>query len=577
MPWLSCFGRVGVSEVLPVSPPPPPSPPALLQLVETPVSEGERLVINGRALPVRWRFEPGNPNRLWLPLDVLEAELGVETKRIAGGSLELSWFGQEQSVSPEELISLEDEVAVEVAGLLGDGGLRLQLEPNREGGEQLALQLPAPRFLKLRESIRDGSQRLVIDLSAPTLLPRADGQLQLPVSNPSAAARALRERGLEAGIAGQRVLLPIEGWSQFSLGQPARLVLDERSNALAPMAKRPQPLLPSGSGVLQMEQRRLGIRRQNYLVSFVRFDPTAQPFKLVPLSRPNMVGLGSLLGLARSQGAVAAINGGFFNRIQALPLGGLRDDGDWLSGPILDRGAMAWAPGELPRFSRVRLNETLVSDTGKRIPLNAINSGWVSKGVAQYNSLWGPRYQAITGKEEAVLVQGQKVARRFSHPELRRGVGLRRGETLVVARGGAPLPLTAGDGVSLERAMVPNDFADLPNLIQGGPLLLNQGQVVLNGKAERFSSAFIRQKAPRSVVGSDGERIWLLAVEGQGNSGPTLRETAELMQKLGLKQALNLDGGSSTRLMVRSQGRSSGRGFGAAIHNGLGVVLSPTR
>ena len=563
-------------EVLPVSPPPPPSPPALLQLVESPVSDGDQLLINGQPLPVRWRFEPGNPDRLWLPLDLLEAELGVEAKRIAGGNLELSWFGQEQTVSTGEQISLDDEVAVEVGALLRGGGMRLQLEPGSDGNTQLALQLPAPRFLRLRESIREGSQRLVLDLSGPTLLPRSDGQLQLPLSNPTAAARALRQRGLEAGIDGWRVLLPIEGWSQFSLGRPARLVLDERSHQLAPMAKRPQPLLPAGSG-LQMEQRRLGIRRQNYRVSFVRFDPTAETFNLVPLSRQNMVGLGSLLGLARSQGAVAAINGGFFNRIQALPLGGLRDDGDWLSGPILDRGAIAWAPQELPRFSRVRLNETLVSDAGERIALNAINSGWVSKGVAQYNSLWGPRYQAITGREEAVLVQGQTVARRFNHAELRRGVGLRRGETLVVARGGAPLPLKAGDGVSLERAMVPKAFADLPNLIQGGPLLLNQGKVVLNGKAERFSSAFMRQKAPRSVVGTDGELIWLLAVEGQGNAGPTLRETAELMQKLGLQQALNLDGGSSTRLMVRNGGRSSGRGFGAAIHNGLGIVLSPNR
>ena len=563
-------------EVLPVSPPPPPSPPALLQLVESPVSDGDQLLINGQPLPVRWRFEPGNPDRLWLPLDLLEAELGVEAKRIAGGNLELSWFGQEQTVNPGEQISLDDEVAVEVGALLRGGGMRLQLEPGSDGNTQLALQLPAPRFLRLRESIREGSQRLVLDLSGPTLLPRSDGQLQLPLSNPTAAARALRQRGLEAGIDGWRVLLPIEGWSQFSLGRPARLVLDERSYQLAPMAKRPQPWLPAGSG-LQMEQRRLGIRRQNYRVSFVRFDPTAETFNLVPLSRQNMVGLGSLLGLARSQGAVAAINGGFFNRIQALPLGGLRDDGDWLSGPILDRGAIAWAPQELPRFSRVRLNETLVNDAGERIALNAINSGWVSKGVAQYNSLWGPRYQAITGREEAVLVQGQTVARRFNHAELRRGVGLRRGETLVVARGGAPLPLKAGDGVSLERAMVPKAFADLPNLIQGGPLLLNQGKVVLNGKAERFSSAFMRQKAPRSVVGTDGELIWLLAVEGQGNAGPTLRETAELMQKLGLKQALNLDGGSSTRLMVRNGGRSSGRGFGAAIHNGLGIVLSPNR
>ena len=129
-----------MSEVLPVSPPPPPSPPALLQLVENPVSQGDRLVINGRPLPVRWRFEAGNPDRLWLPLDLLEAELGVETKRIAGGTLELSWFGQEQTISSDEQISLEDEVAVEVAGLLRSGGLRLQLEPGTEGNEQLALQ-----------------------------------------------------------------------------------------------------------------------------------------------------------------------------------------------------------------------------------------------------------------------------------------------------------------------------------------------------------------------------------------------------------------------------------------------------
>ena len=185
-------------------------------------------------------------DRLWLPLDLLEAELGVETKRIAGGTLELSWFGQEQTISSDEQISLEDEVAVEVAGLLRAGGLRLKLEPSSEGNEQLALQLPAPKFLRLRESIRDGSQRLVLDLSGPTLLPRSDGQLQLPLSNPSAAARALRQRGLKAGIDGRRVLLPIGGWSQFSLGQPARLVLDERSNGLAPMAKRPQSLLPAG-------------------------------------------------------------------------------------------------------------------------------------------------------------------------------------------------------------------------------------------------------------------------------------------------------------------------------------------
>ena len=185
-------------------------------------------------------------------------------------------------------------------------------------------------------------------------------------------------------------------------------MLDERSNGLAPMAKRPQPLLPAGSGGLHMEQRLLGIRRQKDLVSFVRFDPTAETFNLVPLSRQNMVGLGSLLGLARSQGAVAAINGGFFNRIQALPLGGLRDDGDWLSGPILDRGAIAWAPQELPQFSRVRLNETLVSDAGERIELNAINSGWVKREWPNTTVFGGPATKRLRGEKRQCWCRANK-------------------------------------------------------------------------------------------------------------------------------------------------------------------------
>ena len=125
--------------------------------------------------------------------------------------------------------------------------------------------------------------------------------------------------------------------------------------------------------------------------------------------------------------------------------------------------------------------------------------------------------------------------------------------------------------------ITPSHFRGKPFLIQGGPLLLNRGQVVVDGRAERFSAPFMRQHAPRSVVASAGEQVWLLAVEGHGNKGPNLRETARLMQRLGIKEALNLDGGSSTRLMVGGRSSTRGRGIGAAIHNGLGIVINPAR
>jgi hypothetical protein len=49
-------------------------------------------------------------------------------------------------------------------------------------------------------------------------------------------------------------------------------------------------------------------------------------------------------------------------------------------------------------------------------------------------------------------------------------------------------------------------------------------------------------------------------------------ETALLMRKEGLIDALNLDGGSSTGLVVADVHTVKGRGVAAAVHNGLGLV-----
>ena len=556
--------------MLPFSP--PPAPPPLVRLLEAPSAEGLELTLNGERIQSAWRWVQGEPGRLWLGLDLLESELGAERSINEDGISVLRWFGAEQVIEQANQVSIEDEIAIEVSELLRENGVHMGLVPSAMGSEPtLSLQLQAPRFLRLRES----AQRLVLDLTGPALLPQNDQQLELLLNNPAAAAMALRQRGVNAGVGSGRLLLSLDGWRSSSLGGPNRLVLDRSSSDLTPLARNRRPLLPAGSSGLVMEQRTLKLGARRYRISFVRFNPEAGQMALVPLSRRNMVGLGSLLGLARSQGALAALNGGFFNRIQALPLGGLRDGGDWLSGPILDRGAIAWDRGELPQFSRIRLREWLSNGRGQNTEISALNSGWVKKGLAQYNSLWGPRYKAITGTERGALIIGTEVTALLSPERLKRGVGLQRGQTLVVSRGSAKLPLEVGDQVSLQRKLTPSHFNDKPFLIQGGPLLLNRGQVVLDGKAERFSKPFMRQRAPRSVVASDGEQIWLLAVEGSGNKGPTLRQTAILMKRLGIREALNLDGGSSTRLMVGGRSGTRGRGIGAAIHNGLGIVVNP--
>ena len=60
-----------------------------------------------------------------------------------------------------------------------------------------------------------------------------------------------------------------------------------------------------------------------------------------------------------------------------------------------------------------------------------------------------------------------------------------------------------------------------------------------------------------------------------GGRGPTLRETAQIMQQLGAHNALNLDGGNSSSLYLGGSLINRHRGTVGRVHNGLGVFISP--
>ena len=282
-------------------------------------------------------------------------------------------------------------------------------------------------------------------------------------------------------------------------------------------------------------------------------------------------GLRFLPQLARPAGAVIGINGGFFNRIRQLPLGALRRDGVWLSGPILNRGVIAWDQDSALQFGRLRLDQDLVVNGGHRWGLGYLNSGYVQKGLSRYTRAWGPVYRALSGEEQALLVRDGIVETIYASAALRRGVPLAAQTDLVVARGGAPLPAQPGDRVTL-RLRANSMLGESSNVLGGGPLLLQEGRVVLNGRGEGFSPGFLRLSAPRTVVGSGEGGTWLLTLRGSTGSDPTLLETTLAMQQLGLRDALNLDGGSSTTMDVAGRSLMNGRGSSPRIHNGLGLV-----
>lgn len=552
---------------------PPPPPPLGSPDPSRPgevSQQGREILINGQSQQARWLWigaDQRSPRELFLPLEVLQNQLGVSSRSRPDGTLELEWFGTSLRVPVSGQRSLDDEVAVNALDLLQASGLSLERQ-----GQQLRLERSSTALVGVRSG--NGGRRVVLDLDGPAVVRSAEDGVQLSVRSAPEQLASLQALGLKATANGAVLQLGGSKLSRvFTLGTPARVVLDLPAPSGEGEPDTAQQLLdPRLVALLNHELRWERLVRNGVRINAVQLDPRSSSLQLRPLtSDRGMEGLGALTQLADRQGALVAVNGGYFNRVRKLPLGALRVDGRWLSGPILNRGVVAWERGSLPRFGRLRLEEWVIGPTGQRLPLVVLNSGYVQRGVSRYTAEWGPLYRALSGNETGLRLRGGRVVERLDTSALEVGVPLAPGDDLLVARGGALLPW--GENEALTLASRPSDDLGLaPFVVGGGPLLLQEGRFVMNGAAEGFSPSFLSQGAPRTVMASDGRRLWLITLQGTADEGPTLSETGNLLLQLGLRDALNLDGGSSTGLVIGGTMPVKGRGVAGSVHHGIGLV-----
>ncbi|WP_244348462.1 phosphodiester glycosidase family protein [Thermostichus vulcanus] len=303
-------------------------------------------------------------------------------------------------------------------------------------------------------------------------------------------------------------------------------------------------------------------------VSILTLSPSAGRLRPIWAEPTGLVGLGELTSFARERGALAAINGGFFNRNTRQPLGAIRLDGRWISSPILGRGVVAWSDQGSVRFGRLRMQAELRNGIGDRIPLMGINTGYIVAGISQFTPDWGSIYTTQTDNETLLLVQADRVQAILS-------AGLASSVSVPIPVGGYVLAarelegsleaqkLVVGDRLSLHLTVDPPELEAYPHLLGAGPLLLLDGQVVLDAELERFQPTFRAQRAARSAIGQldSGHLLWVTAGNAQESQGLTLLEMAQLMQQLGCRHALNLDGGNSSTLVLEGEAINLERRF----------------
>jgi uncharacterized protein YigE (DUF2233 family) len=283
-------------------------------------------------------------------------------------------------------------------------------------------------------------------------------------------------------------------------------------------------------------------------INVIDVDMERAPVKVQPyMAGESFDRLKDVADHARESKALAAINANYFKK-DGTPLGTLIVDGEWVAGPIFDRVSMGIDRSGKVKIDRVSLNGLLNSSNADvdNVWVNNINQPrrHGSRLIA-YTRRWGSYVRTpLTGHLVAVNAQGQ-----VQDSVQAQSVGIPYGGfVLSDTKDSAIASLRRGDNVQLSWHTKPGDWQDVVEAVSGGPMLVKDGSLFVDLKDENFRKAWTgSQIRARTAIGvTANNHLLLTTVEGPH----TLWDVAKFLHNLGCVDAMNLDGGGSTTMVV---------------------------
>jgi len=304
--------------------------------------------------------------------------------------------------------------------------------------------------------------------------------------------------------------------------------------------------------------------KDRWAIHALMVDPRRAKLKLAQ-AMDEVAGAETTSSMAARHKAIAAINGGYFRTTgiaRGEPVGALVIGGKLLSEPVKQRAALAVADdgknlrlaiarvdfkaelkaaGKITReingFNRPRENDELIVFTPEfhRTTLTGPDGVEITVARGRVAALIdGAGSQVIP--HDGLVISASGKAREWALANLRRGMRIEI-KTEVVATPAIPFK---------------------PDFILGaGPQLLASGKFVAQAEAANYSESLMRLRHPRAAIGwrEDG-RLILVTVDGrqpQKSVGMTIEELANLMLEFGCREAINLDGGGSTTMVINNK------------------------
>ncbi len=275
---------------------------------------------------------------------------------------------------------------------------------------------------------------------------------------------------------------------------------------------------------------------------------------------------------------------------EGAPFGATIQSGELINSPgyISPKNALVIDENKVPHIERLDFQAQVFAPNGSMFQLFGINKTQYNSGYAGYtgnshynrlhlyDSRWNPANwvgDSLGATYTTVVVKNDQVTQILTNQKINQ---IPNDTYVLLAHGAArdwvSQNIRIGDTLRINMNLTPN--RDIFAAIDGSTLLLKNGQ-------KTPISYEIKGNLARTAVGHsfDNRYLYLVAAEKSGSSvGVTLDQLSSFLLYKGMSDAVNLDGGGSTTMAAREQGKFSYAnavtpqyGTQRAVPNGLAV------
>ena len=371
---------------------------------------------------------------------------------------------------------------------------------------------------------------------------------------------------------------PVE-YNVFYLNDPPRLVIDFGREFLNIVSGG---TFAEGVEFLKVKK---GLSAGQVSASVLRLDLTKAKVKpaLARKQKPNIIEsfvdlltpwmqkkksaqffLGKVSHIVSEQNALAGVNGTYF-AYSGRPLGALMIDQEIVSYSIHDRTAFFLDQDDKPYIDNIFISSHFKTKNGMRYKIDGINQSRGAKDTIMFTPTWGESTGTNEKGMELVVSRSKIVKINVANSEIPQN-----GYVISVAGPGVEVlseHAKVGDKIDTSIKIIPYSTSpkNIVQLVSGGPRLLKHGRVYVSKHEEKFQADIARGRAARTAIGitKQGELL-LVTVDGpprrkrtkkgaKSSIGVTLEELSNLMLSLGADEAMNLDGGSSSTMVINQR------------------------